>query len=284
MAVDYKFLKEHGFMQQVQKDHFSLRIGVVGGNLTSAQLSAIADISEKYGAGYVHLTSRQAAEIPFIKLEDIDKINEELTSKGLKTAMCGPQVRTITACHGSSVCRFGCIDTYAVALELSQRYEGRPLPHKFKFGITGCPNNCLKAEENDFGIKGGYCVEWIEEKCKLCGICSKNCRSGAIKQTEDTLSFDENKCSGCGKCVKSCPFKAWKGESGYFVFLGGTFGNRIARGESFLPLVRTKEELFKIADAALDFFDKNANPGERFRLTIERVGWEKFKSKILNSI
>ncbi|MFR0781422.1 MAG: hypothetical protein ACLSHP_00200 [Coprococcus sp.] len=28
------------------------------------------------------------------------------------------------------------------------------LPHKFKFGVTGCQNNCLKAEENDVGIKG----------------------------------------------------------------------------------------------------------------------------------
>ena len=37
---------------------------------------------------------------------------------------------------------------------------GHDLPHKFKFGVTGCQNNCLKAEENDVGIKGAIRVNW----------------------------------------------------------------------------------------------------------------------------
>lgn len=51
------------------------------------------------------------------------------------------------------------------------------LPHKFKFGITGCQNNCLKSEENDLGIKGGIQVKWREEDCIQCGVCVKACRS-----------------------------------------------------------------------------------------------------------
>ena len=35
-----------------------------------------------------------------------------------------------------------------------------------------------------------------------------------------------------------------------------------------------------MADAAIDFFDKNANPGERFRKTIQRVGEDKFRKAI----
>ncbi len=35
MAVDYATLKKGGFMRQKQKNHFSLRLAVVGGNLTS---------------------------------------------------------------------------------------------------------------------------------------------------------------------------------------------------------------------------------------------------------
>ena len=34
MAVDYATLKKGGFMRQKQKNHFSLRLRVVGGNLT----------------------------------------------------------------------------------------------------------------------------------------------------------------------------------------------------------------------------------------------------------
>ncbi len=50
---------------------------------------------------------------------------------------------------------------------------GRELPHKFKFGVTGCQNNCLKAEENDVGIKGGMTVECNHDDCIQCGVCVK---------------------------------------------------------------------------------------------------------------
>ena len=36
--------------------------------------------------------------------------------------VCGPRLRTITACQGAAVCPSGCIDTYALAKELDGRY------------------------------------------------------------------------------------------------------------------------------------------------------------------
>ena len=41
MAVDYATLKKGGFMRQKQKNNFSLRLRVVGGNLTAKQLAKI---------------------------------------------------------------------------------------------------------------------------------------------------------------------------------------------------------------------------------------------------
>lgn len=280
MAVDYKALKNGGFMRQVQKNNFSLRLKVVGGNLTADQMLIIAQISKKYGDGHVHLTSRQGVEIPFIKLADVNAVKSELEAGGVNTGVCGPRVRTVTACQGSEICPSGCIDTYLIAVEISDRYFGRELPHKFKFGVTGCMNNCLKAEENDLGVKGGYVVEWIPDACTLCGVCAKACRGAAITQTDSELLLDESKCTHCGRCVKSCPFDAWKGEPGYLLSFGGTFGNLIARGEQFLPIIRDKETLFRVADAALSFFDKHAKPGERFRVVIERAGWDTFKTEM----
>ena len=49
MAVDYATLKKGGFMRQKQKNNFSLRLRVVGGNLTAVQLAAIAEVAEKFG-------------------------------------------------------------------------------------------------------------------------------------------------------------------------------------------------------------------------------------------
>ncbi|MDR2140301.1 MAG: 4Fe-4S binding protein [Deltaproteobacteria bacterium] len=274
MAVDYQALKNGGFMRQRQKDHFSLRLKVVGGNLTTERLRVISQAADKFGVGRVHLTSRQGVEIPFVKLADVGEIKSFLAQGGVETGVCGARARTVTACQGSEVCPSGCVDTLALAQEFSQRYFGRELPHKFKLGVTGCQNNCLKAEENDLGVKGGYLVAWRVDDCSLCGVCAKACRRGAIKVTEETVHFAAGQCNHCGRCVKSCPTGAWSGRSGYLVSFGGTFGNNIAPGQVLTPLLTELAAVLAAADAALDFFATHGQPKERFRGTIERVGWE----------
>ncbi|MFR4476200.1 MAG: hypothetical protein ACLT3Y_02565 [Ruminococcus callidus] len=44
--------KKGGFMRQ-QKNHFSLRLRVVGGNLTAKQLAKIAEVAEQFGDGHI---------------------------------------------------------------------------------------------------------------------------------------------------------------------------------------------------------------------------------------
>lgn len=278
--VDYGTLKKGGFMRQKQKNNFSLRLRVVGGALTAENLKKISEVAEKFGNGTVHLTSRQGVEIPFIKLEDIDAVKAELKKGGCEPGVCGPRVRTVTACQGNTVCPSGNIDCGDIARKLDQRYFGRELPHKFKFGVTGCQNNCLKAEENDMGVKGASKVTWNQESCIYCNVCAKACRKDAITVTEDSLTFEEDKCNYCGRCEKACPTGAWQGESAYIVSFGGLFGNTISKGDSFLPLITTEEQLFRVADRVIQFFEEHARPGERFKFTIDRIGAEKFRKEM----
>lgn len=280
MAIDYAALKKGGFMRQKQKGYFSLRLKVVGGYLTAENLKKVYEVAEKYGEGYVHLTSRQSVEIPFIHVDDVEIVKEELAKGGCIPGACGPRVRTVTACQGNAICPSGCVDTYSIAVELDKRYYGRELPHKFKFGVTGCQNNCLKAEENDVGIKGGLEVTWNKGKCIFCGVCEKVCRSGAIKIEENNITLDSSKCNYCGRCVKACPTDAWVGEEGYLLSFGGLFGNEIHKGNEILPIVKDKEQLFRITDAAIDFFSKYGKSGERFKYTIDRIGWDVFKKEM----
>jgi len=279
-AINYADLKKGGFMKQKQKGYGSLRLQVVGGNLTAENIRTVSEVAEKYGRGYVHMTSRQGIEIPFINVEQLAEVKEALAKGGVKTGVCGPRVRTVTACQGSEICPSGCIDTYTLAKELDERYFGRELPHKFKFGVTGCQNNCLKAEENDVGIKGGMEVEYSEADCISCGVCIKACRTDALSLVDGKVVLDASKCNNCGRCVKSCPTDAWKGTPGYIVSFGGTFGNFVYKGEELVPIIKDKDTLFRVTDAAIEYFEENAKPSERFRKTLERLGDEGLKEKV----
>ncbi|MBR1589721.1 MAG: 4Fe-4S binding protein [Acidaminococcaceae bacterium] len=280
--IDYKTLKKGGFMRQKQPGYFSMRLKAVGGQYTTEQLLTIKKVADTYGKGYIHLTSRQGIEIPFIHADTIDTVKAALAEGGVEVGVCGPRVRTITACQGSAVCPTGLIDTTRLAEELDKRYGGRELPHKFKFGLTGCHNNCLKTEENDLGIKGGLDPKWIPSHCIFCGLCQAVCIGKAITvdKQERTLAFDRSKCLYCGKCVQNCPVGAWDGERGYVVSIGGMYGNRISIGKTILPIIFDDNELFAVIDTVLAFFEKNARPGERSRTMLDRIGWDKLEDEL----
>ena len=280
--VDYKELKSKCFIQQVQKDVFSLRLRLAGGIIRTEKLKNLYEIADKYANGYVHLTSRQSIEIPFIKLEDIDNVRSDLAKAGLEPGACSSGVRTITACQGSAVCKSGLIDSTKLAIELDKQYYGRKLPHKFKIGVTGCHNNCLKAEENDLGIKGGIEPKWVKNSCTYCGACESVCRYDALKVNiaEKTLNYDKNNCTMCGRCVKICRNKAMEGESGYLVYHGGLFGNRIVIGRQLISVPLTKAKLHKVIEATLNFFEANAKSKERLCTTLDRVGWDLLEEQL----
>lgn len=280
MATDYAALKKGGWMRQKQKNRFALRIHVIGGHLTDEQMKAVSEVAKKYGHGYVHLTARQSLEIPWIRLEDIEEVKAELAKGGVTPSVCGPRVRTTTACQGNATCPSACIDTYALAQEIDARYFARELPGKFKFGITGCRNNCLKTEENDLGIKGAEKVAWNKETCIECGVCVKACREDAITLRNGMITVDDTKCSYCGRCAKACPTDSFEEHEGYILSFGGLFGNHIHRGNEIVPFVEDKETLFRICDATVQFFDDNAHAGDRLQFCIDRIGQDKFNKVV----
>ena len=282
--IDYSALKKAGFMRQRQDKNFSLRLGIVGGTVTAEQLAIITEVSKKYGQGYIHLTSRQGIEIPYIKYEDINAVKEELSKGNVYPGASGPRVRTITACQGNAICQNACIDTQEIAKILYERYYGRNLPHKFKLGVTGCKNNCLKAEENDVGIKGGIKPVWKAQSCIHCGKCERVCRQRAITVEDENIKINLNQCNHCGRCFNSCPVNSFEAVEGYIVSFGGLFGNTINKGKVIIPFIENREKLLAVCDAALKFFEENAKQGERFKFTIDRIGGDKFKQIIFNAL
>ncbi|RMG57275.1 MAG: 4Fe-4S dicluster domain-containing protein [Deltaproteobacteria bacterium] len=275
----YAELKKGGMMRQAEKGRFSVRLHVVGGRLTSEQVEAIRKASEKYGLGEVHLTARQGVEIPGVREEHLESLKRELREKGVSVGVCGPTVRTVTACQGCRVCLNGVLDSPSLAEQVDREFYGAPVPHKFKVGISGCVNNCLKAEENDVGIKGGVEPAWRREGCTYCGLCAASCPTGAIRvnQEEKSLLIDMEKCIACGDCVKACPFGAMReGRKGFTLYAGGKFGRFPSLGEKVPFFFEDEGQVVEAVRRSIEFFRIHGKKKERFGDTLKRVGFEKY--------
>lgn len=276
-ANDYTRLKSLGIMKQKDDGYFSLRLRVVAGNVTARQLEAISRVARDYGRGKVHLTARQGIEIPFISAADLERVQAELKAHGVEMGVCGPRLRTVTACQGSQVCCNGMIDTTALAEIIAGSLYGLELPHKFKIGISGCPNNCLKSEENDLGIKGVALVVPEKDDCIGCGVCVNICPAKAISRTNENIEIDYTQCTGCGGCGRSCPVNCFELFYGYKLYFGGMFGRAVSIGVPLLLFMKRPEQVMAAVRKAIAFYAAFGNKGERFARTLERVGIAKLE-------
>ena len=240
------------FSKQRQENFFGVRVKSSGGEFSAAQLGAVQTLAETFGAGKIRLTSRQEISVPFIEEKNFTAVEEFCAAHGLELCPLGATLKTIVACQGSEICRSGLIDAPKIAREIERRHGRKILPAKFLIGVSGCPNNCMKVDMNDIGIVGA--VKPIRgEMCNFCGACAKICPVGAltVDRKKNLWAIDET-CRHCGRCVKICP-KDLRGEVGYKIYF---------RDGKIFPFVQGEETLYKIIDAAINFFAEHAHKGE----------------------
>lgn len=278
--VDESLLKSKGFLPQRQENMVSMRVKATGGRVDSDKLRAIADAAEKYGHGYIHITSRQGIEIPFVKLEDTEEASSELRKLGVFGGSAGKRVRAIVACPGNEYCRYGLIDCQKIAYQIDEKYFGEPVPKKLKIAVTGCPSACVKPQDTDFGVMGTTRPGVLEENCVGCKRCEKACKMGAIQVLDDKASIDREKCILCGACIAVCKKDAMRAEkTGCTIFVGGKMGRKPAHGKKLLELA-DEEQLFSILEKSLEYYRREGLDEERFGDLIDRLGIEKYLASL----
>lgn len=267
-SVDLTNLKSGGFIKERGKDLFTVRLRVPGGRMTVPRLKKIAEVAEKYGGDFVHLSVRQSIELININYKNFDAVTLELGEGGQKVASCGARVRVPTACGGCEYNPNGLVDTQAAALDVDRTLFGTATGHhKFKVGFAGCPFDCPKSATNDVGFQGAIWPELGRDVCISCGLCAKSCTEGAITMGEDAIPvFAPDRCLYCGDCVKVCPTEAWKAaKKGYNVRIGGKWGRHPLIGTLFATFL-PEDKVVEFIAAVLAWYQEKANGLGRIRL------------------
>lgn len=281
-----KALKDRGYVITQDGVHFIARIITANGLITSEQLAALSQAAERFSNGQLSMTTHLTVEVQGLTYETIEPFNEHIAKVGLYTGGTGSRVRPIVPCRGT-VCIHGLIDTQALAKELHEMfYKGWydvKLPHKFKIGIGGCPNNCIKSALNDFGIMGQKVPAYDPDECNVCNKCSviEHCPVKAAHMDKDgIMQINQEVCNNCGKCINTCNFDCITEEKvGYRIFVGGICGKRQRLG-TMLDEIYTKEEVFQMIERALLLYREQGQTGERFGMFIERIGVDHFVSQL----
>ena len=279
-------VKGRGFLLNRGTESFSGRIVSVGGQFKADALRTVAECAERYGNGKVVFTSRLSAEIVGIPYENIPAAESFVAERGLSFGGTGAKVRPITACKGTT-CVYGNIDTHALAEVIHERFyvgmKDVKLPHKFKIGVGGCPNSCMKPSLNDVGIEGCRSFDFDPDKCRGCKVCavSIGCPSGAVTVSDGKALVDSGKCTKCGVCVGKCPLGAFPKEAKSVcrVFVGGTWGKKQRMG-TLLSRTYTEEQIPDVIEAVMLWYKENGAPKERLGAAIDRIGIESLENYI----
>ena len=301
MDINTKKLKKNAFRVTKRKGYTASRIRVPGGKMEAKYLDTIQEIAEKYGDGTVNITMRQGFEIPGIRFEDMDKVNELLqpiiegleinqVDEGMGYSAAG--TRNISACVGNNICPYANYNT----TEFAKKIEKAIFPNDlhFKVALTGCSNDCGKVRLNDFGIIGMTEPQYDMNKCVSCGACVRACTkksTGALTMNNYKIQRDHKKCIGCGECVIACPTDAWtrSREKYYKLALLGRTGKKNPRlAKDFIAWV-DEESIIKIIcntyDYVKEYIDKDAPGGkEHIGYIVDRTGFPEFKKWAMKDV
>ena len=286
------------------KEFHTIRVQPPAGNhYTTDMLNQLADSWEKHGSGLITFHG-QTGNIMFIgtDTEGTQTMFDEINEYGWDLGGAGPCVRTAMSCVGAARCEQSCCNEHAIHRHLVNEFVDdvhRPaLPYKFKFKVSGCPNDCQNSiERSDFAVIGTWRDDmkidqdevkaFVEAKGRdyvLDNVTSR-CPTNCMKLNDDnTLTVDNHECVRCMHCLNVMPKALHPGDDkGVTILIGGKRTLKIGdlMGTVVVPFMKLEtledyEKLVELASDIIDFFAENALEHERTGEMIERIGLVNF--------
>ena len=141
----------------IQKHAPMLRVAIPYGLLSSHQLRALANISEKYDRGYGHFTTRQNIQFNWLKLEQVPDVLEDLSKVGMHAIQTsGNCIRNVTTDEFAGLAPDEVVNPL-VWCELIRQWstlhpEFGYLPRKFKIAVSGADTDRAAIRVHDIGL------------------------------------------------------------------------------------------------------------------------------------
>ncbi len=157
-GIDVFRYKFHGlFYVAPAQDSFMCRLRIPNGILTAHQFRGVADLAERYGGGYAHVTTRANLQIREIAAGNAVNVLEGLVDLGLTSRGSGADnIRNVTGSPTAGIDPQELIDTRPLAREwhhyILNHRELYGLPRKFNVAFDGGGVIGVLEDTNDIGF------------------------------------------------------------------------------------------------------------------------------------
>lgn len=146
-----------GVYGQRQSGVQMVRIKIPFGRITSDQLIRVADVSDAFSNGNLHITTRQNIQLHYVKLEDSPQLWEKLEEFGVTTReACGNTVRGITGSAFAGVDPEELFDISPYAQEAFEFFLRNPIcqdmGRKVKIAFSSSDSDSAFTYIHDFGF------------------------------------------------------------------------------------------------------------------------------------
>ncbi|MGE0408363.1 MAG: nitrite/sulfite reductase [Amphiplicatus sp.] len=126
------------------------------GDITDAQMEAVADIAERYSFDEVRVTHEQNLTLPHVKKDDLYAVYQALKAADLATSNIG-LASDIISCPGLDYCDLANARSIPLAARLAERFAASGAEEdigELKIKISGCINACGHHHVGHIGILG----------------------------------------------------------------------------------------------------------------------------------
>ncbi|MES2918900.1 MAG: nitrite/sulfite reductase [Pseudomonadota bacterium] len=132
------------------------KTGIAPGDVTDAQMEAIADLADHYSLGELRTTHEQNIVLADVKQSDLFALWGELRELGFDTANIG-FLTNIIACPGGDFCSLANAKSIPIAEAIQRRFDDLDQVYaigELDLNISGCMNACGHHHVGHIGILG----------------------------------------------------------------------------------------------------------------------------------